>query len=136
MKLFVALILLVGSASVFAHEPDDVATLRAANDALTTRVAELLEENARLQAFVEQALLSQSEGKPVTRGCDPQDMRRAMVESEYSSAHQSIANTWLKDNGGDCSQSDLEYIIQNVQSWSSYNMSAARRLAQYYVDQR
>ena len=133
MRIFVAAIFLAGNASVVAHEPDDMATLKAANDALTIRVAELLEENARLQAFVEQALLSQSEGKPVTRGCDPQDMRRALVEGRGQPA---IANTWLKANGDECSKQDLEYIIDNVELWSSFGMGDARRLAQYYADQK
>lgn len=133
MRLFVVFILLIGGASVFAHEPDDVATLKAANDALTIRVAELLEENARLQTFVEQALLSQSEGNPVTRGCDPQDLRRELVESN---GVPSSANAWLKKHADDCSATDLKYIIENVQSWSFYDMGSAKRLAEYYADQK
>ena len=133
MRLFVAAIFLVSNASVVAHEPDDMATLKAANDALTIRVAELLEENARLQAFVEQALLSQSEGNPVTRGCDPQDLRRELVEGN---GLPSSANAWLKRHADDCSATDLTYIIQNVNSWSSYAMYDSVRLAQYYRDQK
>lgn len=136
MRLFVVLILLLGSASVSAYEPDDVATLKAANDALTIRVGELLEENARLQAFVEQALLAQASGQNVTRGCDPQDMRRAIVETTSESRQPSVANSWLKESGDDCSRSDLEYISENVQSWSSYSMGSAKRLAEYYADQK
>ena len=133
MRIFVAAIFLAGNASVVAHEPDDMATLKAANDALTIRVAELLEENARLQAFVEQALLSQSEGNPVTRGCDPQDLRRELVEGN---GLPSSANAWLKRHADDCSATDLTYIIQNVNSWSSYAMYDSVRLAQYYRDQK
>ena len=133
MKLLAVLILLLISNSLFAHEPDDMATLKAANDALTIRVAELLEENARLQAFVEQALLAQSAGRAVSRGCDPQDLRRTLVEG---SGTPSSANEWLKKNADDCTATDLTYIIQNVNSWTSYVMNDSVRLAQYYRDQK
>ncbi len=133
MKLLFVSILLLGSFSVLAHEPDDVATLKAANDALTIRVAALLEENARLQAFAEKALLAQAAGQAVTRGCDPQDLRRTLVENNGGSFH---ANEWLKKNADDCSATDLTYIIQNVELWSRYSMSDSIRLADYYRDQK
>lgn len=133
MRLFFVLILLLGNSSASAHVPDDAATLKAANDALTIRVAELLEENARLQAFVEQALLAQSAGQPVAPGCDPQDLRRTLVEGSGSPLS---ANEWLKKNAEDCSTTDLAYIIQNVNQWSPYNMNDSVRLAEYYRDQK
>jgi hypothetical protein len=130
---FLILTILVSSSTVFAHQPDELVTLRAANDALTLRVAELLQENARLQEFTEKALVAQSKGETVSRGCDPQGLRKSLVEGDGYSSH---ANSWLKENAINCSKSDLEYIRVNVGSWSGYDMSDTRRLATYYADQK
>ena len=132
MRLLI-LTILVTSSAVFAHQPDELVTLQGANDALNLRVAELLVENARLQAFTERALVAQSKGETVSRGCDPQDLRKLLVEAS-GSPH--VANPWLKENAINCSKSDLEYIRANVGSWSGYNMSDTRRLATYYADQK
>lgn len=132
MRLLI-LTILVTSSAVFAHQPDELVTLQEANDALTLRVAELLVENARLQAFTERALVAQSKGEPVSRGCDPQDLRKLLVEA---SGAPYVANPWLKENAINCSKSDLEYIKANVRSWSRYDMSDAVNLADYYADQK
>ena len=134
MRRLIYIILALSSSLVTAHEPEEMATLRAANDALTMRVAQLLEENSRMQAFAEDALLAQSQGRPVSRGCDPQDLRRKLVESNQ--AVPSIAKSWLKENAGNCSASDLRYVKENVRNWSRYGMDDVILLANYYIDQK
>ena len=134
MRNVICIFLVLSSSFANAHEPEELVILRAANDALTMRVAQLLEENSRLQAFAEEALLAQSQGKVVTRGCDPQDLRRTLVESNQAVPY--VAKDWLKKNADNCSKQDLEYISRNVQNWSSYSFGEVVRLVDYYADQK
>lgn len=134
MKRFICIILALSSSHGSAHEPEEMVTLRAANDALTLRVAQLLEENSRLQEFAEKALIAQSQGKAVSRGCDPQKLRRDLVESNNPT--NALAISWLKKYGSSCSESELNYIDSQIESWSHYSMGQTRRLVQYYADQK
>ena len=124
------LLLLLFPLTSFAHESDEVLKLKAANDALTMRVAELLEENERLEKFVREALVAQSTNEPIVLGCDPQDLRREVLEEAWK------AMSWLKSNGEDCTTEQLQYIIRNIHKWSDYHMGQPRKLAEYYRDQR
>ena len=134
MRRLICMMLALSSSLVNAHEPEEMVTLRAANDALTLRVAQLLEENSRLQEFAEKALIAQSQGKAVSRGCDPQKLRRDLVESNNPTNARAIS--WLKKYGASCSKGELSYIDSQIESWSQYSMSQTRRLVQYYVDQK
>ena len=136
MRNVICMILVLISSFVNAHESEELVTLRAANDALTLRVAQLLEENSRLQAFTEEVLITQSQGKRVSRGCDPQDLRRVLVESSNSAYPPAIAKNWVKENADKCSKQDLDYIKRNVGKWSSYSFGEVIRLADYYIDQK
>lgn len=134
MRRLICMMLALSSSLVTAHEPEELVTLRAANDALIMRVAQLLEENSRLQAFAEEALIAQSRGESVSRGCDPQDLRRTLVESYQ--ALPAVAKAWVKDNSDKCSKQDLRFIKQNVESWSNYSMREVIRLVDFYIDQK
>lgn len=134
MRRLICMMLALSSSLVSAHEPEEMVTLRAANDALTLRVAQLLEENSRLQEFAEKALIAQSKGESVSIGCDPQDLRRTLVESNQ--AVPSVAKEWLKKNADNCSKQDLEYLSRNVSNWTSYAFGEVVRLVDYYTDQK
>ena len=107
--------------------------LRAANDELTIRVAELLEENERLQAFVEKALIAQSNNKSVSVGCNPQELRRVLVTGSGSN---STAKKWIDANQANCTKQELSYIYKNINGWSGYPMGDSIRLVRYYMDQK
>jgi hypothetical protein len=61
MKGLIFLVVLISS-NTLAHESEELITLRATNDVLNFRVAQLLEENARLQTFADKTLNAQAAG--------------------------------------------------------------------------
>lgn len=129
----VLLALVVLPLHVYPAECTRDASLQAANDELTLRVAELLEENRNLRRHVENALVAASQGRPVVVGCDPQELRRELVTSD---GWPSTATDWIDANQSECTVQQLEYIYQNIDKWSSKPMATADRLLRYYIDQR
>ena len=102
ISVALALTLALGLASgANAHESDREARLKAANDELTTRVAELLKENKRLEEFAKQALIATSNKQQVVAGCDTQALRETMVTGHGQAW---VAQKWLKENGKKCTK--------------------------------
>jgi len=114
-----------------AHESDREVQLKAANDELTTRVAELLKENKRLEEFAMQALIAKSNNEKVVPGCDTQALRKTMVTGP---GYASIAQKWLDQNGEKCTKEQLKYLWQNLRSWSSHAQNRPLRYIQYLLD--
>ena len=114
-----------------AHESDREVQLKAANDELTTRVAELLKENKRLEEFAMQALIAKSNNEKVVPGCDTQALRKTMVTG---SGFASTAQKWLDQNGEKCTKEQLKYLWENLQRWGSYDLSSQLRYIDYLFD--
>jgi Tfp pilus assembly protein PilX len=133
MKLITAILLSSITLSAVAHESDREITLKAANDELTLRVAELLVENKRLQDFTKKALVAKSQGKTISKGCDPQKLRKKMVTG---TDHPDSVNKWINANEANCTKEELTYIKRNVGSWSQWPMFSTHRLLSYLVDQK
>ena len=117
--------------SVNAHDIDEMITMKMANDALTIRVSELLAENKRLKEFAKSALVLQSQGKGVRSGCDPQNLREAIVTG---SGQSYTAESWLKKNHKDCTKGQLELMHKKIGGWSQYSMAKSKILLKYYID--
>ena len=114
-----------------AHESNREAQLKAANDELTTRVAELLKENKRLEEFAKQALISTSNNQKVVAGCDTQDLRKSMV----SGAGLPItAQAWLDRHGKNCNKEQLQYLRENLGRWSTYSQADPVRYVLFLLD--
>lgn len=132
MSRLILLILFI-TPTVMAHDSDEVLTLKAANDALTMRVAELLAENKRLEEFVKKAMVAKASNRKVSIGCDPQELREQLVLVDNS---PSSANQWLEAHYEDCTRADLEEINDKVESWSPWAMTEPRRKIRFYMDQK
>ena len=132
MSRLILLILFI-TPTVMAHDSDEVLTLKAANDALTMRVAELLEENKRLEKFVKKAMVAKASNKKVSIGCDPQELREQLVLVD---GRPSSANQWLEAHYEDCTKADLKEINDKIGSWSAYGMTDTRRKIRFYIDQK
>jgi hypothetical protein len=135
MKLITAILLSSITLSAVAHESDREITLKAANDELTLRVAELLAENKRLQDFTKKALVAKSQGKTISKGCDPQKLRKKIVTGAGID-HTDIVKKWINANEANCTIEELTYIKLNVQDWSIWPMSSNRKLLSYLIDQK
>jgi hypothetical protein len=132
MKITILLLTFLSSIA-FAHEPNELTTLRATNEALNLRLAQLLEENARLRKSDDTTVIAQAGWKSVSAECDPNELRRLLTEG---SGRQFNATEWLKRNARKCSKADLQYIAINIHDWTSYAMYDAIRLAKFYADQK
>jgi hypothetical protein len=132
MKGLIFLVVLISS-NTLAHESEELITLRATNDVLNFRVAQLLEENARLQTFADKPLNAQAAGETVNALCDHNELRSVLIEG---SGRQFNATDWLRKNAEKCSKADLQYIALNIHDWTSYAMYEAIRLARFYADQK
>ena len=132
MKGLIFLVMLISS-NTLAHESEELITLRATNDVLNFRVAQLLEENARLQTFADKTLNAQAAGETVSALCDHNELRSVLIEG---SGRQFNATDWLRKNAEKCSKADLQYIALNIHEWTSYAMYEAIRLARFYADQK
>lgn len=130
IKISILITLLI-SASISAHETEDITKLKTANDVLTIRVSELLAENKHLKAFAKNALIAKSQGKKVRSGCEPQLLRELLV---MGNGKPSGAERWLKENNHKCEKKQLSFIYNEIESWSEYSMSNTRRLISYYKD--
>ena len=132
MKITIFLLTFLSSIA-FAHEPNELTTLRATNEALNLRLAQLLEENARLRKSDDTTVIAQAGWKSVSAECDPNELRRLLTEG---SGREFNATEWLKRNARKCSKADLQYIAINIHDWTSYAMYDAIRLAKFYADQK
>ena len=132
MKIAILLMTFLSSIA-FAHEPNELTTLRATNEALNLRLAQLLEENARLRKSDDTTVIAQAGWTNVSAECDPNELRRLLTEG---SGRQFNATEWLKRNARKCSKADLQYIAINIRDWTSYAMYDAIRLAKFYADQK
>lgn len=130
IKISILITLLI-SASISAHETEDITKLKTANDVLTIRVSELLAENKHLKAFAKNALIAKSQGKKVRSGCEPQLLRELLVMGD---GLPSRAEKWLKENNHKCEKKQLSFIHGEIDSWSRYSMANAKRLISYYKD--
>ena len=107
------------TSSLHAHESDRELQMKAANDELTKRVAELLDENAKLKAHVANVLKQMREAPSGNtninlEGCNPQAIyEKFMLQYEksiYSGGRWSFIEPWLKKNGKQCTEEDFKYI--------------------------
>lgn len=131
MKIINTLILLCFISTAHAHESNREAQLKATNDELTLRVAELLKENERLEAFAKEALIAKSNNKKIVEGCDTKDLRREIVST---AGYASTARYWLDRHGDKCNEEQLEFLIENLDSWSSYTMAGPIRYIRFLLD--
>lgn len=132
MSRLILLILFI-TPTAMAHDSDEVLTLKAANDALTMRVAELLAENKRLEEFARNAMIAQTSNTRVSIGCDPNQLRKIATVDQ---APPSEIEGWLKSNWQNCKAEQLGFIVNNLSSWTSYLVGDEIRLARYYRDQK
>ncbi|MDC6471245.1 hypothetical protein PQ077_01345 [Litorivicinus sp.] len=132
MKLILSWILLVFlSTSVWAESSDEkLLKLLAANDALTERVAELLQENRRLQKAVQDALNAQKTGSKIVTGCDTKQFHKTIAFESNSILQEAASMDWLKENGAECTQSQLSTLVPIVKSMSF--SSASLNLIKFY----
>ena len=134
------LLLVTLSANVIAHESDREIQLKAANDELTKRVAELLDENAKLKAHtakIQKQIREAPAGKPVavSTGC---------INTSYDAFYDNfILNmTWkqrapfvakvLEQNGKACSKQDLDFIKDRLLSHMSATNFRLIELLNFY----
>ena len=138
-RLIPSILVLILSASVNAETIEEkMLKLQAANDALTERVAELLQENRRLQKAVQDALNAQKTGVRITNGCQTTDLQKAMAMTSSSSAKNREAMNWLKANGEKCKPDQLRLIIQKLTIWGNDEYGVytvdAQSLARFYLE--
>lgn len=123
-SIFLFIIMSLTTLNVLAHESDREIQLKAANDELTQRVAELLDENARLKAHaanIQQQMRDAPAGQPVVlaTGC---------INSSYDAFYDDfiLNKTWgqrapfileiLEKNGKACSKEDLDFIHDRLKN--------------------
>jgi len=133
MKLILSWALLVFlSTSVWAESGEEkLLKLQAANDALTERVAELLQENRRLQQAVQDALNAQKTGSKIVTGCDTKQFHKTVAFQSSEVSKERVAMDWLKKNGDECTQDQLLILISLVKKSMLYD-SAALNLINFY----
>ena len=138
-RLIPSILVLILSASVNAETIEEkMLKLQAANDALTERVAELLQENRRLQKAVQDALNAQQTGARIANGCQTADLQRAMAMTSSSFQKNLQAMRWLKTNGEKCKPDQLRLIIQKLKIWGNDEYGVytedAQSLARFYLE--
>jgi len=133
--LFTVLLTLFTATSLFAHESDREIQLKAANDELTKRVAELLDENSKLKAhvtdIVKQMRQAPTGNKVVVIGCNPQGIHeKLMLQFTQRQRHQFL-NPWLEKHGKQCSKEDLQFIEKTLIREVYFN-SRSKELVRYF----
>lgn len=133
------------TANLQAHESDRELQMRAANDELTKRVAELLDENAKLKAHVANVLKQMREAPPgrtniVLAGCNPRAIYETFmiqyVKSMSSSgSRRSFLEPWLKKNGKQCTEEDFKYIETTLLP-EMYYTSRSKELIRFFRNTR
>ena len=134
------LLLVTLSANVIAHESDREIQLKAANDELTKRVAELLDENAKLKAHtakIQQQVLEAPTGKPIAiaTGCITPS-HDAFYDDFILNTAWSDRNTLilaiLEKSGKECSKDDLEFISNRLMREMYKHNSRLNELLRFY----
>lgn len=136
--IIIYLIMFFASSSVVAESMEEkVLKLRATNDALTERVAELLQENRRLQTAVQGALSAQNTGARIVRGCDTSNLHKSVAMTSGPGAKGREAQAWLAENGMKCTKEQLRLIMSKLPLWANelkLYFNDALSLAQYYLE--
>jgi hypothetical protein len=114
-----------------AHETDRESKLKITNDELTIRVAELLKEKKKLEAALRETLIAKFKNQRVVEGCDTQDLRKKLVSGDGFSSQ---AKSWLDTYGEKCNREQLQYLIKNLDSWSSFSMKDPIRYVRFLMD--
>ena len=121
-SIFLFIIMFLTTLNVLAHESDREIQLKAANDELTQRVAELLDENAKLKAHaanIQQQVRDAPAGKPVVlaTGCikpNNEDFFDDYIIKRKKHMRDDYVMTLLETNGRNCSKEDLEFIERRL----------------------
>ena len=117
-SIFLFIIMSLTTLNVLAHESDREIQLKAANDELTKRVAELLEENARLKAYsekIQQQVRDAPAGKAIVlaTGCikaNYDDFFERYILKTKKSERDDLVVQILETDGKSCSKQDLDFI--------------------------
>lgn len=117
-SIFLFIIMSLTTVNVLAHESDREIQLKAANDELTQRVAELLDENAKLKAHaanIQQQMRDAPAGKPVVlaTGCikpNYEDFFDDYILKYSKNARDELVGRILESDGKNCSKQDLDFI--------------------------
>ena len=141
------LLLVTLSANVIAHESDREIQLKAANDELTKRVAELLDENAKLKAHtakIQQQIREAPAGEPVAiaTGCikPNYDVFFDNYILKYKKANRDdLVVQILEENGRNCSRQDLDFIDRRLipeMLSNAHNMDRIKELVRFLKSKR
>ena len=133
--LCTVLITLLTTTSIFAHESNREIQLKAANDELTKRVAELLDENSKLKAHVTDIVKQMREApagkKVVVGGCNAQGIQEAlMLEFGRMDRHEFLG-PWLEKNGKQCTEEEPKFIEKTLIP-EVYYSSRPEELVRYF----
>ena len=119
MKAFLLGLLLIG-ASVHAHESNRELQLKAANDELTMRLAEVLAENEQLRASAAElvnSVRSSGSTKPIATGCFEESHDRFLdrfILTKKALYRFVLINPLLEERGASCTLADLEFIERDL----------------------
>jgi len=135
-RLIPSILVLILSAGVNAETIDEkLLKLQAANDALTERVAELLQENRRLQKAVQDALQAQQSGSKIVSGCDVESYARVIAfSSDNSITQERKSMEWLRKSGATCTAAQLDQLLKPTATMT-YS-SAPTNLINYFKSVR
>ena len=129
------LVTLLTSTSLFAHESDREIQLKAANDELTKRVAELLDENSKLKAHVSDIVKQMREApagkKVVVGGCNPQGIQETFMLEYDRMNRDEFLGPWLGKNGKQCTEEELRFIEETLIR-EVYHSSRPKELIRYF----
>lgn len=133
--VLVVVITLLANAGALAHESDRDIQLKATNDELTKRVAELLDENAKLKAHVTDIVKQMREApnskKVIIGGCNPQGIYENLMLEFASHNRNNFLEPWLQENGKQCTEKDFEFIEGTLLREVTFT-SRAEELIRYF----
>jgi len=139
-SIFLFIIMSLTTLNVLAHESDREIQLKAANDELTQRVAELLDENARLKAYsakIQQQIRDAPADKPVVlaTGCITPSYDAFyddfILTKIWGQRHTLIVSI-LEKNGKECSKDDLDFISDRLWPEMYTEGTRLRELMRFY----
>ena len=100
--------------------------MRTTIDQLTVRVAQLVEENDRLEEATLSALASVREGKKVVQGCDVAEFEKTMA---YSDWNYYTAEQWVRPNASNCTDAQIKEVLNLI--GSRYNFEASKSILRF-----
>ena len=124
--------------SAYAHQTDREIMLQIENDELVLRLAEVLIENRRLEKFVDEALSAKKTGGKVVTGCDPLVLEKNIVLEWVSVSQTTIkskSESWIRDNGPNCTVNQLQTIYNEISGYLYYSGSS-RKMLKYMIKSR